>query len=276
MLNFKSILFKTKYYPISYKLKFILKSNLSLFHISKCVIPTPKILNLTYYITYAKNRFVFKNIKCVNNSENTTRYYEFNKLHRDNKPAVVNYYSTQLLGYYTRYKIRFIKYDHKGRVLNFVEYYQNGVNVSQGDLPCYIEYSCSGSVQLEEYYSSDGSLHRINRPARIEYENNGTIHSEKYYENNKLHRLNGPAKIKYHKNGNIKSETYYIEGVHKRDNKPAKVKYYDNGNIKYEKYYENGKLHRHNQPAVIRYNKDGSTKNVSYYKHGQFRVKYKM
>lgn len=93
--QFKSMLFKTKYYSISYKLNFILKS--SLFKVDN------KEYNLSYDITKLKcydnfihsskcklilyDKFIFRDMIII--YDNQVLFYQYNKLHRDKGPAVI-------------------------------------------------------------------------------------------------------------------------------------------------------------------------------------------
>lgn len=92
--QFKSILFKRKYYAISFKLNYIMKSNLFKHRREKnivntdididkkdnvvCVIPK----QITLY-----DRFIFAKLKI--RTKYVLLYKYFGKLHRDNKPAYI-------------------------------------------------------------------------------------------------------------------------------------------------------------------------------------------
>lgn len=126
MLNYKSLLYKQKYYPISFKLKYILSSNLNikeryinysalqLNHMrsdkikfySKFLFDKIKVWR-EYTVFYYEYFNLIKKIEYYKNQVRRKAYYRNGLLHRDNKPA-------------------YIEYDFNGRLI-IKESYQNGM-----------------------------------------------------------------------------------------------------------------------------------------------------
>lgn len=229
MLNYKSILFKEKYYSISFKLKFILKSNLNIRYNNNYIFRS----KAYKYPIYCKSKFLFDKFKCVNKSEYIIQYYTYGKhengndKHESDKPATIKYYSNGNV----EYKIWCL----------------NGI-MHRKDKPARIKYYINGRIKSKEYYWHN-KLYNDNEPAKIKYYDNGNVKSEAYYIiGNYLGRnYDEPSKIKYYINGNIMSEEYYENGlIHRGNDQPAKIEYAINGDVILELYYFYGDLYTFN------------------------------
>lgn len=237
MINFKSILFKGKYYPISFKLNYILRS--CLFKVSKSKYPiyNEEFVKSQYDKMICYDKFILSNFKLTTRVSNCIiKYYlsHERKLHRINKPARVCY---------------------QNKIKRTEAYYEDG-KYHRLDGPSLIEYDRRGRRRFEIYHLND-KKHRINGPAYIMYFENKII-QEDYFINNKLHRMNNPASISYYKNGNVSSISYYTNNMRCRLNGPAVIEYYPDGNVLCQAYYINDKLHRYNGPAYVEYDIDGT------------------
>jgi antitoxin component YwqK of YwqJK toxin-antitoxin module len=116
-------------------------------------------------------------------------YYINGQLHRDEAPAIIEYFNQSIFS--------------EG-------YYVNG-EAHNEDGPAIIRYYNNGCIRYESYYIN-GKLNREDGPAQIRYNEDGSIQKEKYYFNGKLHKEDSPAIIYYNKTGSIGSELYYING----------------------------------------------------------------
>lgn len=221
MLNFKSILFKEKYYAISYKLNFISKSNLFKKYQSKTINQVDN--KITYTTRY--NKFIYAKVKVVSIEGNYkhVNYYSNDQLHRSNRPARVVYYDNCVI---------------------LQQYYKYG-KVHNDNGPAIICHYRNGMIKLIEYYQH-GQKHRLDGPACTYYKSDGNIISEDYRQNDQLHRIDGPAKIIYnrilinnHHFVSFKREIYYEYGLRHRIGGPAFIDYQDNV-IHDACYYVNG------------------------------------
>lgn len=159
MLNFKSVLYKRKYYCISYKLNFILSSTLfkqetTKYKLNNIILKKRyRIRSRDYNIT-TYDRFIFNTIKItiIEGCLKSKRYYKQDKLHRDDKPAIKNYLSGVIIleAYYKNNKLHNI----------------NG--------PAYIRYYSNGCKSDEIYYL-EGHLKRQDGEAYICYNEQGKI-----------------------------------------------------------------------------------------------------
>lgn len=179
MLNFKSVLYKRKYYAISFKLNFLLKSNLfkeenKLYNIRH----SRDIFNFTIRNTHDK--FILNRLIFHNNNSSMIYYTLYGRIHRNNKPAYLNYYNNRLIT---------------------EKYYQFNL-LHREDGPAIIKYYSNGKIECEEYYI-DGEQHREDGPAEIEYYENGNVKCEHYYINGSYYREDGPDYIEYDKEGKI-------------------------------------------------------------------------
>ncbi len=185
------------------------------------------------------------------------RYYQNNKLHREDGPAETSY-----------------DYDGHKSWKKHELYYQEGL-LHRDDGPAKIIYKKINKISEETYYKA-GAIHRDNGPAYIEYQKEGktvlkttyfdifentnpspkTMENamvEEYYQDSKKHRIGGPAEIEYYENGNIKYGGYCINGNYHREDGPAKIYYFTNGNIEREEYVIDNKLHKEDGPALVEY-----------------------
>lgn len=169
MLNFKSILYKQKYYIISFKLKFILNSKLNISTISKHIIFTSDMLEVMLRLSRGRfithNKFNLSNIEYngYHNGEYITKYFRFNLLHRDSKPAEINKMADEFHGMLTTFKA----------------YYKDGL-LHRDNKPAVIYYFYH-TIERKEYYQN-GLRHRDNGPAIIDY-SNGIVRL--YYQHDK-------------------------------------------------------------------------------------------
>lgn len=223
------------------------------------------------------------------------KWYKNDKLHKDDAPAVVEYYEDgktirseqwykkgQLYRYYKDYAL--IKYYRDGSVM-LKKKYLNG----QLDGPnAIVKYYPNKKVKLEVSYR-DGELD--GSPAVVAYDKNGKKKYEKWYRNNRLHNYpKRPAVIFYNTKKNAASswspllktkEEYYTEGVlmqevwYENENRisrkdaPARIRYY-RGEIDSEEWYENGEPHReNNEPAKTYYLSPDKIISQEWYKHGK-------
>lgn len=193
--NFKSILYKSKYYSISYKLNFILKAKLfkkeNRWYKNNNLVPS--LSNHFCDILQTQDKFILDMIIYVNIESYMTRIYYvyYGKLHRDNGPAVIEY--------------------NKNYCVREIQYYQHGKlhrDNGPGEITCYP----NNQIASIAYYQH-GKLHRDNGPASIEYYENGNLMSESYFQDNNLHRIDAPACILYDEDGNIELEEYYLDDI---------------------------------------------------------------
>lgn len=195
MINTKSLLYKTKYYSISYKLSFITKCNFKI-HRGKYKIDnvefkgdqTKIIQDNNSVICY--NPFVFDYLFVK--SHNKQYYIYCNLFHRTDGPAIV-------------------EYDNNGDV-KYEYYFQYGKKHNENG-PAYI-HRHDKIIRYEKWIIND-KTHRLNKPAVLYYYDNGQLKFETYYEDGKCHRVNGPALIIYNKDGSVKSQNYFYHGVKK-------------------------------------------------------------
>lgn len=144
MLNYKSILYKERYYPISYKLKFILSSNLNISH-TRTIHTTHIIFRSKFLfdklVVYKSNAMYYHDNNCLDkttkypqvNLSRTSEYYlRDNQLHRDNKPAYIEYDNNKvtIIAYYQFGEMHncngpaFVRYDKDGSIRNQLYYYK--------------------------------------------------------------------------------------------------------------------------------------------------------
>lgn len=192
MLNYKSLLFKEKYYCISYKLKFILKSNLSEIRDTNCKLITSK-EDIIYMHSNSKFAFVTRKQMITFDEYESLEYYQYNKLHReDDKPTAILYCEGKI-----KY-IRFLK---------------NGYLHRESDKPSIIEFDENENIIEVSYYKND-LCHRDNdKPALLIFDNIGIIILEQYYKNGRLHREGDkPAYIRYDSDTFAYFKKYYYGG----------------------------------------------------------------
>lgn len=249
--NFKSILFKTKYYPISFKLNYILSSNLfkldnKEYRFEDAIITKKLCISNDEYVI-AFNKFILDKMKVILNRDNikTESYYVNFKMHRDNEPAYLEY---------------------KNDVICYKVYYQNGVT-HRLDGPASISCDKEDNIFSEEYVI-EGKLHREDGPAFLYYDKANGVYSEEYYMYDTLHRDDGPAVICYDDLNNVYSEEYYQNGITHRIDGPAYTHYDIANDIYTEEYHFNGKLHRIDGPAFIETSQQGRVE--QYYVDNQF------
>lgn len=114
-------------------------------------------------------------------------------------------------------------------------------------------------------YYKDGKEHREgDLPAIIYFYKDGTCALEKWRKNGMSHRHNDqPAYIMYYKNGNVRQEVWSLDDYRYRRDKPADIIYYRNGTKKIVRYYWAGKNLSHNGlPAKITYYPNGEVKSI--------------
>lgn len=188
-VQFKSILFKERYYSISFKLKFILKSNLNVSPNTQCNFKSEVLLdmNMYDYTTIFISRSKFMLDKFIAYYNNTIDYHDNNYLDETTK------------------------YPHTNLFRTCEQYLRDGF-LHRDDKPADIEYRSNGDVMIEMYYSF-GNLHRDDNPACIVYHDNKKIYREEYYQNDELHNDNGPAIITYDEDGKLEEVEYYYEGI---------------------------------------------------------------
>lgn len=143
MLNYKSILFKGKYYPISYKLNFILSSNLFVLRREKNTITYNKDIKMHNIGVSIKckqivcyNKFILTNLKI--RTDNYKLYIYYLKLHRINKPAIILY---------------------DGKNISMEYYYQHG-ELHRLNGPAIIKYK-KGEIKKEIFYICNMLLNTI-------------------------------------------------------------------------------------------------------------------
>lgn len=217
--QFKSILYKERYYSIDYKLKFILnskydrrKSKYEIFIINNNLIEL--ISSYSNYIKttfYTKDKFIFDNIRVV-----------------DNRTDINQIISSS-------------KYEYKMIDSGLFELDGDKCNKmyeGKHDLQHTIVY-LNGIVSRERIYVSDITYHKLYRDGLLysllevsnknkvitKYDRIGRLKSISHYNTNNLHNINGPARIKYYPNGDIKSKKYYCNGKLHNDNGPSVIKY---------------------------------------------------
>lgn len=139
-------------------------------------------------------------------------YYEDDKVHRDNGPAIITY-------------------GLRGNVISEL-YLQNDLYHRDNDLPALERYNDSGNKTCEEWYIS-GKLHRNVGPAAIWYRSGGTVSYTIHAQDSKNHRIDGPAIIYYGTDGITVTKTeYHVNG--KLMSRSKFLKKYDPA--QYEKY----------------------------------------
>lgn len=212
-MNVKSILYKQKYYAISYKLTFIFKMEF-IRHKEKFILSNSKLGQ--FKKTQVYNRFIFDKYVSydVYNSINVTEvHYFFKRLHRNNKPAVINRSNNNIVIYEGYYQ----NGDERLNGPSILSYYNSGKLKSKkyryttNDKPSSFTYYENGNIEREYYYFHE-MIHRDNLPAKIFYYKDGSIQEEYYYQYHQLHRLDGPAHIMYDKDGNIIVQVYCTYG----------------------------------------------------------------
>lgn len=275
-MNFKSILFKGKYYPITFKLNFILGCDLQISHKMKYVIESTtlcdvlKLSDSTQFTLYSK--FLFDKIKARN--DKLLACYYFNKLHRDPKLNIEEEYISEDDNSDNDSDNDDNSYDkpaymefHKNRNTKLMAYYQHG-ELHRDRYPAVYEYSYCGSRRSKKYYQN-GELHRDGKPALIEYDEYSNFREyESYYQHGKLHNECGPAFIHNDGRDEVEREEYYINGELHNEHGPAIIEY-DTiwGHVYTKEYYQHGELHRVGKPAIKRY-EDGKLIEVEYYENG--------
>lgn len=161
----------------------------------------------------------------LNNCLQREAWYRDEKLHRDDGPALIEYYPS-------------------GKIYS-EKWYQNGVLRKE------ISYWSNGSKKQEVWYNETGQLHRDDGPAVVMYSQNAAKIYEEWRKNGLIWKEDGPAVIEYFESGEKASESWFNEKsrLH-RSKAPAHIKYEKDGAVNQEEYYENGLLHRLDGPAV--------------------------
>lgn len=166
-------------------------------------------------------------------------WYINGKLHRENEPAIIKYYTESI---------------HKFWYLNGINYNPNGPSTEMRNLKC--------DLINESYTDKEGKLHREDGAASVEY-NYGYLKKVQYCINGKLHRIGGPAVIIYHGllSRQISREEYHVNGELHREEGPA-ITCYDADHKKYsEEYYFRGEFHNFSghddSPHHQGYNREG-------------------
>lgn len=216
MLNFKSILFKRRYYAISYKLNFILKSNINMIRIEK--LKNKKLAENIYKINNSlilySDRFIFDNT-------------ELRLVKKDNK---INKIMERLFSHCIKVSISFDN-------LNYDDF--NVVIRSNNDQDPYVVFSyndtrviCNCEYDMSRYntccLNHSVLIESNNISEYIEYVDNGLDNKNQifYFKDGKLVSIKQKI-IDYHY-GIINSESY-----------PNKITFYDSGNVKSFKYKDN-------------------------------------
>lgn len=223
----KSILYKRKYYSISFKLSFITKFNLKYKKEGVICSKLNEKLNISNDILIT-DRFNFR--KIIHSTTYGYTYYLFLKKHRDNKPAsVVKKDNVLQLSFYQNDKIH---RDNKPAYIEYVDevlfiksYYENGV---MRDGFSHFVYYPNGNVKSRICYLND-KIHNDNGPAKIQYYENGVVYCIQYFKYG-FYCNTGPIIITFYPNGHVKSKDY-----NRTDNKYiGHIEYYENGNVKIE------------------------------------------
>lgn len=229
--NFKSILYKQRYYPICYRLSMINRNKFKIINDTTYIFTNYKILDK---IPSCKYNHRGKNYKIISHNKFIHSYliiegyedrlimrcYSFNySEHRLDGPAF-EYYSDN--GIFAR------------------EYYINGKrHRDPKEGPADIHYhSHNGEVWYEKYYVN-GKLHRDPKegPACICYKNSGDLWYMEYYVDDKRHRNpeEGPAYIKYHSRSTEIADSFCKIAGETRFNMPngisTSIVYYENGDL---------------------------------------------
>lgn len=186
--QFKSILYKVKYYAISFKLNFILSKDK--FKITKDKIKgkyitqdEDVILSMRCRPCVYYNKFILFKFTIV--TKHYKEYYEYGRCHRDNKPAYIEYENNKIV---------------------VEQYYVNG-KLHRHNQPAIIQYYSNGNVQRKGYYINN-MRHRIDKPADIWYYKDGNVKTEYYYKNNRLYHHNGYSIIEYNRDRSVKNRYY--------------------------------------------------------------------
>lgn len=226
------------------------------------------------------------------------------KIHRDDKPAV-------------------IEYDENGNILVKI-WYQNGLKHRNNNKPALVEYDKENNKITKMWYQH-GKLHRDNdEPAYIKGDPKSSPVYKQWYMNGKLHRENdepasyqitkikiymlwykdghryrandkptevtttldnqllmeawinsngeqsrigGPSIILYNENGDVVQENWFIDGKpYNRNGEPDVVEKHNNGLIKSKRWYSNNSwdLHRVDGPAYILWDETGKRTEMWY------------
>lgn len=272
--QFKSALFKERYYCISYKLNFIFNSNL--FKITR---REYKLDNVEYKDNVVKkgkrsgccyNKFIFD--KMMIKTSHGTTYTYFNELHNLDGPAYLSVYKS-IQRYYHYGNARMYK-------PYFISYFKNGLIEQEkyrfDNYEYDIKYDMKGHIISEMYFNRyifenglklvyptkdfedrkySKLLNKEDGPAHIKYKD-GKIESVEYYKDGFKHRIDKPAVIIYN-NNKVVQEEYYEKGLLHRIDKPAFIKYYNNGNVQVEVYHRHGKHYNKKGPYYVKYSKEG-------------------
>lgn len=119
-------------------------------------------------------------------------YDEFTNIHREDGPAIIEYYSNGNI-YYEKYIIH------------------GKTNRNNG--PSIIYYYDNGNIKFEQYLVNN-KFHREDGPACIGYYENGNIKYEHYFLNGYIHRdYELPAIKIFSENGNCKEAIGYINNT---------------------------------------------------------------
>lgn len=154
----KSLLFKERYYPISFKLSFISKSN---------------------FIQNRDNKYIFHN-KLVSYIKPKADIKTSNKFILDNLIIISKYSKCYRWGfkYHRLNKAAFIMYHKNGNIKH--EEYCIYDKFHRENGPAIIDYYENGNIQSKKYLIND-KFFRLNKPAIISYYENGVIKSQNYY-----------------------------------------------------------------------------------------------
>jgi hypothetical protein len=164
-------------------------------------------------------------INPIINECGTKYWFDDNKLHRDDGPAVI-YSNGNVEFWFKGNRIYCKTNDHFLSTIPLI--------------PSYLEFE-ELSYGSEFYFDDDNKLHCDDGPALI-YRKQNIFHYSKYFHHGKLHRANGPAfeLLEKHKEWYLNDELHRVDG-------PA-IEISDG----YKVWYINGKLHRIDGPAIER------------------------
>lgn len=213
---------------------------------------------------------IHKETCTISNNIVHVRYFQNNKFHREDGPAVIEWYNTDV---YTDAENANAENanEHTTRKTIKSEYWYYLGMYHRSDGPAVIHRYPNNKCKSIAWYQF-GLRHNENGPAYVEWVLNttsntpATIIVEKWYINNKLHNPIRPAIKLYNEQGKIVHESFWLNGFKHRDTDKGPAHFDYNGGYEHVycvKWYVNNLLHNTSGPACIM--KDYTTKKIFYY-----------
>lgn len=184
----KSIIYKKKYYALSFKLNFIFKLDL---------------------FKYDKTKIQILSSQLKDNGERIFDVIAFNKF-LINKVKYSFLRGDRIIHHYMKNNKAYKGISYKNGKLCMISYWRDGID-HKLDGPSLIKYYENGQVEYMRYHLF-GMRHRLDGPGETGYYENGNIKYEIYYKNSTLHRLDGPAIINYNQDGKVAYKAYFRKG----------------------------------------------------------------